>query len=132
MTGRRGTAPRLKDTRAFRKMWVEGVSTPDIGDIVGLAHRTVADLARSFGYPKRSPAGALLGDMPTRPAVDEQSEMLPEAAPKTVQTDMRWSAEQDSLIIKASGRYADVAALAKTFDRNITAVLQRWHQLRVR
>ncbi len=130
MTSRPGNASRLQDTRAFRKMWSDGLSAADIGARVNLTQRRVADLARSYGYPARTQAGVLLGPMPQKPAQDEPA-CASISCELSKQTDGRWSAEQDAKIIAARGRYAEVSSLAKVFDRSITTVLQRWHQLRV-
>lgn len=127
---RRGTKPRLADDLNFRRMWSSGTPMAEIATSADLSAQSVARLAKSYGYPNRTAAQELLGDMPAHPAVDDPvRDQAPE--PKVeAQTHPRWPVEYDAAILKTEGKYSRIANLSQNLGRPINAILARWHQLR--
>lgn len=132
---------RLPDCPTFRQMWMDRANRNKIADVFGVTVVEVSDLAKTYGYPKRSTNRLVPeGPMPARkPGQDPKRLSLGPHRNKPVLpankaealAGGRWDTSQIVAVFRTGGRYSELADLAGRWGVSVTALVGLWHRVRI-
>lgn len=108
----------------FAELYAGGVRFEDIAAEFRVALSTVRKMCRRLGLPERKRPP--MRRKRTMPATDA----VPLPVPPSMPAHPFWSPDLDLAVMATLGGYPALAALADQMGKPMSAVQQRWHQLR--